>query len=142
MWKYSTLILLLLTTVRCSTPEEQELLAIRGLMENQVKAWNQGDIDQYMHGYWESDELTFTGGKEKTMGYAKALERYHKAYPTQEKMGHLAFEDLDIQLTGSGSAFATGRWKLLRRSDTLSGRFTLVWRKFNGNWRIIADHSS
>jgi len=57
-------------------------------------------------------------------------------------MGELSFNDLDVQLISSESAFAVGEWRLVRIADTLNGRFTLIWRKINGHWFIIADHSS
>ncbi|NQV53877.1 MAG: nuclear transport factor 2 family protein [Flavobacteriales bacterium] len=142
MWKYSAVVLLLLLMVRCNPPAEQDVLEIRRVMEDQVSAWNRGDVEAFMQGYWQSDKLTFTGGKTKTVGWQDALDRYNRSYPTPEKMGQLEFNDLNVELTGGGSAFATGEWKLLRKSDTLSGRFTLVWRKLAGNWVIIADHSS
>lgn len=134
--------ILLLTLVGCAQTTEKDVLEIRSVMDLQVEAWNQGDIPGYMQGYWNSDQLVFTGGKSKTMGWQDALDRYERSYGSKETMGELAFDDLEIQVTDPTSAFATGAWTLNRTQDTLSGRFTLVWRKLHGDWVIVADHSS
>ena len=126
----------------CSPSDEEQLIRIREVMDQQVEAWNEGDIPAYMDGYWKSEQLVFTGRTSKTIGWQAALDRYQKAYTNREAMGNLAFDDLDIQITDPSSAFATGAWTLYRKQDTLSGRFTLVWRKIDGDWVIVADHSS
>lgn len=135
-------ILLLALCGACQTPAEMEVMEIRQVLEQQVSAWNRGDIAAYMSGYLNDPGLIFTGGKSKTIGWQKALDRYEKAYPSKEAMGNLSFEDLQIELISPQAAFATGAWRLDRMSDTLQGRFTLIWKKVNGDWVIIADHSS
>jgi len=142
MWRSSVLVLILLVVQACRPQTETEVLAIRSVLEEQVEAWNEGDIEGYMQGYHRSEGLIFTGGKNKTMGWDDALERYLKSYPSKAAMGELKFEDLHIELVTPGAAFSTGEWWLYRTNDTLQGRFTLVWRKVDGNWVIIADHSS
>ena len=140
MRSFSVLILCFLLS--CSTAPERELAEIRQIMADQVVDWNEGDIDGFMSGYWNDPRLVFTGGKGITKGWQQALDRYKNSYPSQEQMGTLEFNDLDVELIATDVAFTTGEWKLYRTADTLSGRFTLVWKKIDGGWHIIADHSS
>lgn len=111
-------------------------------MKAQETAWNNGDLRGFMLGYWMSDSLAFSGGKNITYGWQPALERYERSYGSEEQMGKLTFSDVKTNLSGKASAYTTGAWQLARYSDTLSGRFTLVWRRVNGAWVIVADHSS
>jgi ketosteroid isomerase-like protein len=117
--------------------------AIQKVLEDQVAAWNRGDLVAFMSGYWKSPDLTFFSGKEKTSGWDATLARYRKRY--QEKgadMGRLSFSELDIQILGPTGAFVRGQFRLVRAKDTLGGRFTLIFRKFPEGWRIVHDHTS
>jgi ketosteroid isomerase-like protein len=35
-----------------------------------------------------------------------------------------------------------GKWFLKRKSGVIGGIYTLLFRKFNGGWRIVVDHTS
>jgi len=122
--------------------QEKDVKEIHGVLEDQVDSWNKGDLEGYMQGYWDNEDLIFTGGKGINRGWQETLVRYKESYPDKQAMGELSFNDLDVQLISSESAFAVGEWRLVRIADTLNGRFTLIWRKINGHWFIIADHSS
>ena len=37
--------------------------AIRSVLEKQVVAWNEANIDEFMKGYWKSDSILFIGRK-------------------------------------------------------------------------------
>jgi len=116
--------------------------AIRKVMEDQSAAWNRGDIDGFMEGYWKSDKLTFLSGTNVTRGWQPTLDRYKKSYDSREKMGTLRFSDLQITFLSKDSAVVLGSWELKRAADTPGGKFTLTWRKFKEGWRIILDHTS
>jgi ketosteroid isomerase-like protein len=111
-------------------------------MDQQQKAWNQGDLESYMNGYWKSDSLRFIGKRGITYGWQPTLDNYKKGYPNADAMGQLQFENLSMELTGDSSAYVIGKWMLFRTNDTLSGHYSLLWKCMNGRWLIVADHSS
>jgi hypothetical protein len=115
---------------------------IRNVMFKQQEAWNKGDLKGFMQGYWKSDSLRFLGKDGVTQGWEASLKRYENAYPTPEKMGRLKFENLRIEVLSSEEAYVDGRWNLYRSLDTLSGHFTLLWKRVDGQWVIVSDHSS
>src|SRR4051812_43961400 len=43
---------------------------------SKVAAWNRGDLDGYMAGYWKSDQLSFFSNGKKTMGWQRTLDHY------------------------------------------------------------------
>lgn len=141
MWRYSYTLLLSLCLISCGQKQD-DLAQINEVLEHQVQSWNDGDLDGYMEGYWKDEKLIFTGEKRLNKGWTNTLERYKRSYSSKEEMGILSFNELEVDLLSEESALATGEWRLIRVSDTLQGRFTLVWRKLNEKWCIIADHSS
>ena len=115
---------------------------IRIVLQSQQGAWNRGDIDAFMNGYWHSDQTVFVSGDEVTRGWQKVLDRYKKKYSDRAKMGTLAFSDLEITTLSGDSAAVLGSWKLNRANDQPHGRFTLIFRRFPDGWKIVHDHTS
>jgi len=116
--------------------------AIRGVLDNQVAAWNRGDVEGFMEGYWKSEELTFVTAAGVTRGWQKVIERYRRSYPDKKAMGRLSFSNLEIRVLSPDSAVVLGRWRLQRDAGQPEGHFTLVLRKFRDGWRIIHDHTT
>lgn len=115
---------------------------ITALMDAQTKAWNAGDLEGFMAGYWRSPQMTFVSGDSVARGWQAALDRYKKNYDSKEKMGTLTFSNLEIRLISRTYATVLGSWSLAREKDNPKGKFTLIFRKFRDGWRIIHDHSS
>ena len=115
---------------------------IQLILTTQAAAWNNGDIEGYMQGYWKSDSLLFTSGGNIQRGWKATLEKYKKSYNTKEKMGILKFSQLEITQLSSESAWILGHWELERKGDHPQGVFTLVLKKFPDGWKIIHDHTS
>ena len=116
--------------------------AIRKVMQDQQDAWNRGDLEGFMQGYWQSDSLRFIGSRGLTYGWKATLDNYKKGYPDRDAMGTLEFDILSIERLSPKSAFVVGKWHLARKAGDLSGHYTLLWRKIKGKWVIVADHSS
>jgi ketosteroid isomerase-like protein len=115
---------------------------IRLVLLQQADAWNSGNIDGYMEGYWKSDSLLFTSGGNIQRGWQATLKKYRKSYGTKAEMGTLKFSQLGINLLSSESAWVLGHWELVRQNDHPEGVFTLILRKFPDGWKIIHDHTS
>jgi ketosteroid isomerase-like protein len=114
---------------------------IKQVLINQINAWNHGDLQGYMQGYWKNDSLVFVGSRGLTYGWQNTLDNYKKSYPTTEKMGILEFSDLQVKRLNKKSALVYGKWKLIRKEDTPGGIFSLVFQKINQEWKIISDHT-
>ena len=126
-----------------SEKEDANAAAVRAVLEAQAAAWNRGDVAGYMEGYAKEDETTFVSGDAVTRGWRTVLERYKSRYDTREKMGTLAFTELELKPLSEFYFMATGRWQLtLSDGTTPHGRFTLILRRTNAGWRIVHDHTS
>ena len=122
--------------------QSKDEIAIRNILQNQQEAWNSGHLNQFMQGYWQNDSLMYIGKSGITYGWQKALDNYKKRYPDTEAMGKLKFELLQLKPLSPDYYFVTGRWRLARNAGNLDGVFTLLFKKINGIWQIISDHSS
>ncbi|AWO01485.1 DUF4440 domain-containing protein [Chitinophaga alhagiae] len=139
------IILMAIVAFRGLTPanaQQAEVTRIKALMEQQTKAWNEGNLAGFMDTYWVSDSLMFIGKKGITYGWQATLDNYKKSYPDKTAMGHLSFNLLEFKKLAADVYFVIGKWHLARTIGDLSGHFTIVLRKINGQWKIIADHSS
>lgn len=117
--------------------------AILAILSRQQNDWNTGRVEAFMHGYWHSDSLTFVGKLGVTKGYQATLENYKKRYPDRASMGTLKFDILKLEFMAPNVAYVIGRFHLTRpQVGDVGGHFTLLWRKMNGQWVIISDHSS
>ena len=117
---------------------EQE---IREVLDRQVDAWNEGDLDKFMETYWKSDSLQFIGSQ-ITSGWQATLDGYKLRYPNVEIMGKTRFEILRIMPISTDASLATGKFFLSRESGDIKGVFTVVVKRINGKWVVIYDHTS
>jgi ketosteroid isomerase-like protein len=125
-----------------ASPTASEEESIRALLEAQAAAWNRGDIEGFLAGYWKSDATAFAGTQGILHGWQPLLERYRRNYPDRQTMGRLEFSGLEIRPLCHDAALVLGRWHLDRAAGPVGGVFTLVLRNFPDGWRIITDHTS
>ena len=132
----------LLVFYSCSTStEEQDKEAILAIMDAQQIAWSKHDLEGFMKGYWKSDSLKFYGSSGLTYGWNKTLANYKKSYPTPEDSGVLTFKINDISKINEGAYFIMGAYLLTRKKGNANGIFMIIFRKINGEWKIVADTS-
>ncbi|HEX4876446.1 MAG TPA: DUF4440 domain-containing protein [Chitinophagaceae bacterium] len=115
---------------------------IRAILTEQTQAWNRGDIESFMKGYWENDSLMFIGKSGVTYGWKNTLSNYKKGYPDTAAMGKLTFTLIQVKKLSAKYYHVTGKWFLKRSIGDVGGHYTLLFKKINGRWYIIADHSS
>ncbi|MFM1767581.1 MAG: hypothetical protein RJA22_110 [Verrucomicrobiota bacterium] len=127
---------------RPSAPAGDGTAAIRAVLEEQARAWNDGSIERFMQGYARRDDIRFASGGDVERGWQPVFARYVKKYGDRAAMGRLTFSDLEITPLSTDAAVVLGRWRLQRAQDEPSGLFTLVFRQFPEGWRIVHDHTS
>ena len=141
MGKTPLLALLLFITLPSFAQSSDESV-IRRILADQITAWNKGDLDDFMKGYWNSDSLAFIGQSGITYGYTAALDNYKKHYDSPDKMGELIFTLLKLEKLSPEYYFVIGKWQLKRKAGDIGGVYTLLFRMIGGRWVIVVDHSS
>jgi hypothetical protein len=122
------------------SPKERS--EINGLLDKQVQAWNEGNLEKFMQTYWNSEKLSFVGSRGPTYGWQATLESYKKGYPDKAAMGNLRFTILELSKIDRKTVYVIGKFALTREVGNLSGHFTLVIQKIKSEWLIISDNSS
>lgn len=140
MKKIFTIILVVISTNLFSQSKDEK--AILALLTRQASDWNRGDVDAFMKGYWENDSLMFVGKTGVTYGWQNTLNNYKKGYPDTAAMGKLSFDFIKVKRLSKKYYFVVGKWFLKRSIGDISGHYNLLFEKINGQWVIIADHSS
>ena len=120
-------------------PDIDEILTV---LNRQEECWSSGDIDCFMVGYWQSEDLKFVGAEGITYGYQNTLDRYKRSYPSKEAMGKLTFEVKELDKISRDCYSMVGKFHLKRTIGDAEGHFTLLWRKIDGSWVIVMDHTS
>lgn len=116
---------------------------IKHMLVSQIEAWNHGQLEGFMQGYWHSPDLTFFSGATVTKGWEPTLQRYRDRYKSQGKeMGQLQFQDLNIDVLSRRAAVVTGKFQLtMSNGTTPHGMFTLIVKRMPGGWKIVHDHT-
>lgn len=131
-----------LLPVSLMAQESKDIATVKSILLRQQNDWNKGDIDAFMNGYWESDNLKFVGATGITYGYEATLKNYHKRYPDRAAMGQLTFGIKSVEKLSRKVIMLVGTWDLDRKSGPIGGHFTLMWKKIKGEWVVISDHTS
>lgn len=134
--------ILFLFSFASALAQQKEEAAIRNLLQTQTQTWNRGDINGFMQTYWKHDSLMFVGKNGVTRNWQNTLNNYKKNYPDKTAMGKLFFDIIEMRPLSDNYYFVVGKWMLKRSIGDLSGHYTLLIKKINGQWKIVVDHSS
>lgn len=66
--------LVLFALISCNNMKENDEQSIKLVMQMQEEAWNSGNIEQFMQGYWQSDSLMFIGKNGIKYGWQTTLD--------------------------------------------------------------------
>ncbi len=123
--------------------QNKNIKDIKAILASQTKYWNEGNLEQFMAGYWKNDSLVFIGKSGLTYGFDKTLANYKRNYPDLATMGKLTFDIKKIEKLSQKIYFVIGKWHLSRKViGDIGGHYSLVFMKIGGKWTIISDHSS
>jgi ketosteroid isomerase-like protein len=143
-WPAALLMVMSAACAATQTPGSDAVRDVRAVWTAQVEAWNRGDLDGFMAGYWKSPDLVFFSNGTETRGWQATLDRYRARYQAEGKqMGTLDFPQLDFLMLGTEAALTRARWRLkMPDGKELSGMTSVIFRKLPEGWRIVHDHTS
>ena len=144
MKKYLLIIctLILSQTGFTQTTEQEDKEAILAVLKAQRLAWSDNNMEEFMEGYWKSDSLKFYGSNGVTYGWDNTLDRYKQAYPTPDHTGILSFKINAISKITDEAYYVMGEYHLKRTVGNATGIFMIIFKRIEGEGKIIADTSS
>jgi uncharacterized protein (TIGR02246 family) len=136
-----------LAVMACSAPPAQSgnpPAEIEAMLRRSAADWNRGDLAGFMSDYARDSLTSYVSGGHVQYGWQALYDRYQANYFAPGKTrDSLAFEEVRVRALTPDFAYATARFKLLRRDSVVaSGPFTLVLQKQGERWRILHDHTS
>jgi uncharacterized protein (TIGR02246 family) len=138
------LLVFITACARSQSRVEDPAAEVRAVWTAQVEAWNRGDLDAFMTGYWNSPDLVFFSNKTETRGWQQTLDRYRATYKAEgRQMGTLDFPQLEFKVLGPEAVLARGQWRLkMPDGKESTGMTSVTFQKRSEGWRIVHDHSS
>jgi ketosteroid isomerase-like protein len=134
---------LFLFSINSFAQSKNDCQAVKDVLARQNQNWNNGDIDAFMEDYWKSDSLMFIGTGGILYGWQATKDRYKRSYPDLSTMGKLKFDILKTDFHSKNTCWVLGKWHLTRpEKGDIGGVFTLVFKKIDGKWLIVSDHTS
>ena len=111
------------------------------VIEDEVVAWNRGDIEAYVQFYTPDDSCRMIYRSGITYGRDSILAFYKKNWP-KERMGVLTLDQTTMEKVSNTYYFVTGRFTVVTGGETIRGRYSSLMKKVNGKWYIYTDHSA
>ena len=111
------------------------------LMTESAAAWNRADMAGHVAMY--TDAATMMSGQGPRGGRDVIRGMLERSFWVDGKpTATLSFSDLAVTPLGAEHAMMTGAFLLtFPDGKTTNGRYTLVWVRENGQWRVMHDHS-
>ncbi len=126
----------------CQYNESRDRALIMQNFDFQAQCWNKGDTKCYCDAYADLDSIRTISRAGVTYGKRQILADYQKYFPP-ERMGHLSFDQFEMERLSAEYYFVTGRFTLSYESrDPRSGYFSVIMKKIGDEWKIYTDHSS
>ena len=139
---FPLIVLLILASCKSTMPTAtDDVTAIRTILDQQQKDWSNNDLEGFMSGYWQSDELVYFSRGKITKGWNTTLANYRRNYPTKDEIGELNFEIANITQINDDAYWVMGSYFLTRKAGDANGTFMIIFKRINGEWKIIGDSS-
>jgi ketosteroid isomerase-like protein len=141
--KYIVLLLIVASNFSCTSDHtlQKDRKEIKAILNQQQNDWSANDLDAFMDGYWKSDSLYFYSGGKLNSGWLTTLNNYKNNYPNERYSGTLNFNIAKISPISDDAYFVMGEYELTRKIGNAKGSFMIIFKKIDGEWKIIADSS-
>jgi len=116
-----------------------EIAAIKAMLDAQAQAWSRGDLDGYLHYFWHDERLYYASTNVLVRGYDAVRASYAARYGEGAQLGQLRFSDINIELLSADTAMVMGRFHVTEAKLPASGTYLIVLRKLPEGWRVVAD---
>lgn len=116
--------------------------SIRTAFDGWGAAWNNGDLEGYLEGYWDSEQTRYVSNAQVVRGKAAIVAGYRSRFPRSEALGTLALQHIEVEAIGEQDALIFGVMAHTLDETTREVAFTVHVRQIDGTWRIVSDHSA
>jgi uncharacterized protein (TIGR02246 family) len=115
---------------------------IRNRFAEGTEAWNRGDLEAYLAGYWESEKTRWITRGKIIRGVNAIRAMYKSLFDSPEKMGKFEVKELEVDILTDSDALVVGQWSHTAGQLVRQGVFTVYMKKLEGEWVVVIDHTS
>ncbi len=116
---------------------------ILGVLDHGARAWDAGNLDEFLSDYLPDSGTTFITKTGVLHGIDAIRGVYAARFAPGARRDSLHFQNVEVDVLAP-DVVNTIAWYVLTRGDSITARgpTSLVMRRVNGRWRIVHDHSS
>ncbi len=134
------------TVIKAVKVDLTDQKAVQNAFDDLIRAIENSNVDGATDTYWNSpDLLFFNHNGTVTRGWDQNRKNREATFPRIKNV-KLDKTNVRIAMLGREGAVVTFLWKQTRdyddKSETASGRTTLVYQKIGKDWKVIHLHSS
>lgn len=134
------------TVIKATTVDLADEKAVRNAFDDLIKAIENSSVDGATNTYWNSpDLLFFNHNGTVTRGWEQNRKNREATFPRIKNV-KLDKSDVRVKMLGKDAALVTFLWKQTRdyddKSETASGRTSLVYQRIGKEWKVVHLHSS
>jgi ketosteroid isomerase-like protein len=133
--------------VSMSTPAQAKadpVAEVKATLDAQVTAWNVGAAENLNSVYYDSPEMLWVNRTGIRKGIAPVQASYRRASASNTPpAGVYSYEALHTERLSPTCVYFVIKWKYEQRGrNALNGVTSMVWKKINKKWVIVAEHAS
>lgn len=121
------------------------LAEVKAALDTQVAAWNSGASQPGSSVYFDSPEMLWVNRTGVRKGNAPIQASYRRtaASTNPAPAGVYSYEPLHMERLAPNCVYFVMRWKYeMNGRPPQTGVTSLVWKKINKKWVIVAEHAS
>ncbi|MBC2778751.1 nuclear transport factor 2 family protein [Parasphingopyxis marina] len=147
MARYFAILLMMLVMLAPPVSAQQEdgpVEAAAAAFAEMRAGWNRGDIEAALSAYRDSSDMTWVNSSGVSRGFDDFAAEMRTAYAdAPETMGSYTAEILDGRALTQDSVLIVARWDISLGEERLYGGIsTMLWRRIDGEWKIVLEHAS
>ncbi len=117
---------------------------VKAALDAQVAAWNSGEVENINSVYYDSPEMLWVNRTGIRKGSAPVRASYRRASASRSPAaGVYSYEPLHVERLSPNCVYFVMKWKYEQPGrNAMNGVTSLIWRKINRKWVIVAEHAS
>lgn len=116
---------------------------VKAVLDAQVLAWNSGAAEEKNSVYYDSPEMLWVNRTGVRKGIAPVRASYRRPAAESSRRAVYSYEPLHMERLSPNCVYFVIRWKFEQGGrNATTGVTSLVWKKINKRWVIVAEHAS
>lgn len=105
-------------------------------------AWNRHDLDSYLDGFLQSDDVVVVVEGETIRGWDLLSKAYHGGYPDPKEMGTVTIDRIQVQMLAPDLGFVLASYTISFPKKKQFGTDTVIMKKVQEGWRELISNTS